>query len=165
MSVLLNGSLEGFFSRSCGVKQGNLLSLIIFCLAKDFLSCYIARLVEEGSITHISSPRGFSAFSHLILADYILFFAVIPDEILWSFWMPLLFIGTSLVHGLIIKKSHNYSREDFSSRRSEDLIQLSGFQRNKFLFVYLGVPLFKGAPKLLGCSHWHLKLKYALRIG
>ena len=67
MSVLLNGSLEGFLSRGYGVKQGKLLSLIIFCLAKDFLSCYIARLVEEGSITHISSPRGFSALSYLFL--------------------------------------------------------------------------------------------------
>ena len=67
MSVLLNSSPEGFFACSCGVRHGDSLSPIFFCLAEDFLCRYIVPLVKEGSITHISSPRG-------VFGSFLLFF-------------------------------------------------------------------------------------------
>ena len=102
MSIFLNGSLEGFFSCSRGVRQGDHLSPILF--GKNFLSCYTARLVEEGSIKCISSPRGLSALFYLFFADDALIFALEPSEILELFWMFLLFMMTSLVKELIIRR-------------------------------------------------------------
>ena len=62
MSILLNDSPEGFFSCNHSSKHGDPLSPFLLCLVEDILSRYISRLVEEGSITRISSPRGFFSF-------------------------------------------------------------------------------------------------------
>ncbi|PON39994.1 hypothetical protein PanWU01x14_300750 [Parasponia andersonii] len=44
ISVLLYGASYGYFSCSCGIKQCNPLSLLLFCLVEDFFSCYFAHL-------------------------------------------------------------------------------------------------------------------------
>ncbi|KAL6205681.1 hypothetical protein ACLB2K_022935 [Fragaria x ananassa] len=57
LSILFNGSPMGFFNCSRGVRQGDPLSPLLFCLAEEVLSKGIANLVSFGKLQTISSPR------------------------------------------------------------------------------------------------------------
>ncbi|KAK3229338.1 hypothetical protein Dsin_001219 [Dipteronia sinensis] len=74
ISVLINGSPHGYFPCSRGVRQGDPLSPLFFCLAEDFLSRYLTHLVDSGSMTSISSPIGMRALSHFLYVDDVILF-------------------------------------------------------------------------------------------
>ena len=103
-------------------------------------------MVEEGSITHISSPRGFSALSYLFLLMIFDFFVMVPGGTLGTFWMSLLFMGTSLINKLIIRRV-TLILEKFSDQGSKDLIQLLSFQRGKFPFCLFECSFIKRCTK------------------
>ena len=85
-SVLVNGSPEGFFSCSRGLRQGDPLSPLLFLLVMEVLSRMLSKVEEEGLI------QGFRAgsnavdglcISHLLYADdTILFCDADPDQLL-----------------------------------------------------------------------------------
>jgi hypothetical protein len=85
--VLVNRSLEGFFSSSRGLRQGDPLSPLLFLLVMEVLSRMLRKVEEEGLI------RGFRAgcnvadglcISHLLYADdNILFCDADPDQLLY----------------------------------------------------------------------------------
>ncbi|KAK3204284.1 hypothetical protein Dsin_018330 [Dipteronia sinensis] len=82
ISVLINGSLHGYFPCSRGVRQGDPFSHILFCLAEDFLSRYLTHLVDSGSMTSISSSIGMRAPSYFLYADdVIIFFRASPQNL------------------------------------------------------------------------------------
>ncbi|KAL6188099.1 hypothetical protein ACLB2K_039493 [Fragaria x ananassa] len=74
LSILINGATEGFFTCSRGVRQGDPLSSILFCLAEEVLSRGISKLVEEGHIDLLSAPLGITSPSHVLFADDIMVF-------------------------------------------------------------------------------------------
>ncbi|KAL6199993.1 hypothetical protein ACLB2K_029775 [Fragaria x ananassa] len=74
LSILINGATEGFFTCSHGVRQGDPLSPILFCLAEEVLSRGISKLVEEGHIDLLSAPLGITSPSHFLFADDIMVF-------------------------------------------------------------------------------------------
>jgi hypothetical protein len=86
-SVLVNGSPEGFFSSSRGLRQGDPLSPLLFLLMMEVLSRMLSKMEEEGLI------QGFRAgsnavdglcISHLLYADdTILFCDADPDQLLY----------------------------------------------------------------------------------
>uniref|UniRef100_A0A2N9IZD1 Reverse transcriptase domain-containing protein n=1 Tax=Fagus sylvatica TaxID=28930 RepID=A0A2N9IZD1_FAGSY len=86
-SVLVNGSPEGFFSCSRGLRQGDPLSPLLFLLVMEVLSRMLNKVEEEGLI------QGFRAgnnavdglcISHLLYADdTILFCDADPDKLLY----------------------------------------------------------------------------------
>ena len=70
--VLVNKRPSGFFSTSCGLRQGDPLSPYLFILAEEILSLKVEDLRLEGSILPISQVN--SSPCHLIYADDILVF-------------------------------------------------------------------------------------------
>ncbi|XP_028548227.1 uncharacterized protein LOC114578859 [Dendrobium catenatum] len=71
-SICLDGSMEGFFSSSTGLRQGCPLSPFLFCIVMDALSCLL---------DHNSDDNGFEGFkmenfqlTHLSYADDLLVF-------------------------------------------------------------------------------------------
>ncbi|XP_019465329.1 PREDICTED: uncharacterized protein LOC109363519 [Lupinus angustifolius] len=73
LSISVNGQAVGFFSCKRGVRQGDPLSPLLFCLAEDVLSRGITKLYEQGIISSISGPR-INTPTHVLYADDILIF-------------------------------------------------------------------------------------------
>lgn len=69
LSILINGSSHGFFSCSRGVRKGDPLSPILFCLAEEAIVRWLDFYIDFGKITvHKKLPR------HLLYADNIMIF-------------------------------------------------------------------------------------------
>ncbi|XP_026442653.1 uncharacterized protein LOC113342274 [Papaver somniferum] len=68
ISVLVNGSPEGFFSIDRGLRQGDPLSPLIFVLIEDVLSRNITKFFKEGKMTHMVNRKGIAP-THLFFAD------------------------------------------------------------------------------------------------
>lgn len=74
LSISLNGSLEGFFSCSCGVRQGDPLSPLLFSIGKDVLARMIDYQGGIRSVVHAEAKLGVRVPTNLLYADDILIF-------------------------------------------------------------------------------------------
>jgi len=63
-----------FFPCSRGVRQGDPLSHLLLCIAKEVLSKCISKLVNDKKILHMASSRGYLNPSHILYADDIFVF-------------------------------------------------------------------------------------------
>lgn len=69
LSILINGSPHGIFSCTRGVRQGDPLSPLLFCIAEEALVRWLDFLIDSGQISvHRKLP------CHLFYADDIMFF-------------------------------------------------------------------------------------------
>lgn len=72
LSISINGYATGFFNCKRGVRQGDPLSPLLFCLAEEILSRGISKLVESGQLQLMTGPRDFRMPSHVLYADDIM---------------------------------------------------------------------------------------------
>jgi len=64
LSVSINGAQKGYFDCKRGVRQGDPLSLLLFCIAEDVLSRGILKLVQKRKLN--SSKLQIKAVSPLM---------------------------------------------------------------------------------------------------
>lgn len=74
LSFLVNGHAIGFFACRRGVRQGDPLSPLLFCIAEDVLSRSISLLVSAGILNPMASSKSFITPTHVLYADDILIF-------------------------------------------------------------------------------------------
>lgn len=74
LSISINGKSEGYFSCSRGVRQGDPLSPLLFCLAEEVLSRGISQLVSAGKIQLIKGNISQAIPSHILYADDVMLF-------------------------------------------------------------------------------------------
>lgn len=74
MSVSVNGALHDYFKCSRGVRQGDPLSPLLFCVVEDVLSRHISKLVEERKLKLIQASRGVAFPLHCLYADDIMIY-------------------------------------------------------------------------------------------
>jgi hypothetical protein len=84
-SILVNGSPEGFFNSSRGIRQGDPLSPLLFVLVMEALSRMVNATIEQGLISGFSvGGRVFSdlVVSHSLFADDTLIFCeACPEQL------------------------------------------------------------------------------------
>ncbi|KAK2638786.1 hypothetical protein Ddye_026581 [Dipteronia dyeriana] len=147
LSVFINGSPEIYFHCSRGVRQGDTLSPFLLDIAEDFLSKLLSRMVDFSQLLPISSPRGFSAPTHLLYADDVLIFYRGTVRNLKNIMSAFEVYGN--ISGKLVNwgKSSIYFGSAVSPSQIGRLQSLVGMQIGRLPFSYLGVPLFRGKPK------------------
>ncbi|CAJ2645555.1 unnamed protein product [Trifolium pratense] len=146
LSIVINGRPSGYFTCRRGVRQGDPLSPILFCLAEEVLSRSITKLVEDGSLQLIPGTRGNFVPSHILYADDVMIFcrATLANiNILKG-----LFQRYGEASGQIINPSKStFYVGSISATRTNRIADMLGFSIGTLPFIYLGVPIFKGKPK------------------
>ena len=73
--VLINGESKGLINPTCGIKQGDPLSLYLFLFCAEGLSSLIKKAVTTNRLKGIQSCWGGVRISHLLFAnDSLLFY-------------------------------------------------------------------------------------------
>ncbi|KAK2368688.1 hypothetical protein QL285_081866 [Trifolium repens] len=146
LSISVNGRAEGYFNCSRGVRQGDPLSPLLFCLAEDVLSRGISILVNSGVLDQIKGTRHFKVPSHTFYADDLMVFC--KGKLSGLKELKKLFNNYALQSGQVIStaKSTIYSGS-ITHGRLNLIVDLLNFKVGALPFNYLGVPIFKGKPK------------------
>lgn len=69
LSILANGTPHGYFEFGRGVRQGDPLSPLLFCIVEDVQSRGILKLRTDGKLNYIATPRGVLPHSHVFYVD------------------------------------------------------------------------------------------------
>lgn len=103
LSILINGSPHDFFSCSRGVRQGDPLPQLLFCLAKDALSRGQIRLQLDGLTKPIFAPRGCISPCDFLYADDLFIFCSSDGVTLCSLYGSIDMVGTLVNSSIRIK--------------------------------------------------------------
>ncbi|XP_058734177.1 uncharacterized protein LOC131605902 [Vicia villosa] len=147
MSIGFNGSQLGYFNCSNGLRQGDPLSPLLFCIAEDVLSRGITNLVNNDKINNIKANRSHFVPSHTLFADDIMIFCRGDIKSLKAISELLLCYGSYSGQFCNNSKSLIYAGGMTLSRHS-CLADIIGFTIAVPPFIYLGVPIFVGRPKV-----------------
>lgn len=146
LSFSVNGKPVGFFSCRRGVRQGDPLSPLLFCLAEDVLSRGITHLVDTGALTPMTGPKGIAIPSHILYADDIMVFCKGTRSNLTNLMALFHSYGQASGQLLGLDKCKFYVSH-MTPPHIATLSSLLGFSQGHLPFTYLGVPLFVGKPK------------------
>ena len=157
ISILLNGSLKGYFSCSRGVRQGDPLSPHLFCLAEDYLNRRLMQLFGELSLVPMYATLRVRGPSHVLYADDVLIFCRATQANINK--LVSVFEEYGVISGQRVNwgKSNIYFGSSVPSSRAFLLSNLVGMKMASFPLHYLGVPLFQGAPKEGGYKVWPIR--------
>jgi len=160
-SISINGKLHDFLKCKKGVRQGDPLSPLLFCLAKDVLSRGISRLVEEGKLELIKGSIYLMLPSHVLYVDDIMVFC--KGKVAGLQALQNLFKNYALASGQVINvnKSTIFSGS-MSASRLNHIAEILGFKICTLHFIYLGAPIFKGKPKKIHFQPISDKIKLKL---
>lgn len=148
LSILVNGKAVGYFSCSRGVRQGDPLSPLLFCIAKEVLSRALFDSSARGRLTPMSYCCRMTFPTHILYADDIMIFCTglkINVRELLS-----IFHKYSKVSGQRINtvKSHFFTGNMLVNWKNM-IAALLGFSVGSVPFLYLGCPIFQGKPKVI----------------
>jgi hypothetical protein len=161
LSVSINGKSHGYFNCTRGVRQGDPLSPLLFCLAEDVLSRHISKLVAEGKIIPIKGTRQVHVPSHSFYADDLMIFCKGNMNGLRE--LKCLFNSYALESGQVINSSKStIFSGSITPRRLALMVQLLNFSIGSLPFNYLGVPIFKGKPRVCHLQPLADKIKLKL---
>ncbi|KAI0511714.1 hypothetical protein KFK09_012346 [Dendrobium nobile] len=142
-SVCINGSLEGFFKSSSGLRQGCPLSPLLFCIAMDGLSCCLQPNLFKGI-----SCNGMTV-NHLLYADDLLVFGKAEEDNVLILLNALnCFAKASNLCVNPTKSSILFAKDVNSSYIITDLL---GIHQSSSFLTYLGLLI---SPSRLKFSHF-----------
>ncbi|XP_026399079.1 uncharacterized protein LOC113294922 [Papaver somniferum] len=162
ISILLNGSPEGFFKINRGLRQGDPLSPLIFVLIEDVLSRNLTKLFIEKKTTPMLSEKGISP-THLFFADDIMIFCKGNMKSLHNLLALLGKYQTASGQTVCHQKSKVYYGGGTLSR-CRTIKDLLGMEVSTFPEKYLDVQIMRGAVKYHHVSNVVDKIKKQLSV-
>ncbi|XP_058775611.1 uncharacterized protein LOC131649884 [Vicia villosa] len=148
LSISFNRASKGFFNCKRGVRQGDPVSPLLFCLSQDVLSRSITKLITIGNLKLIKTSNNLVIPSHVMYADDILIFckaSISNVNSLTSLFTRYYKISDQFVNS---SKSSLFP-SCISNSKIQNILNKTGFSKGSLPFMYLGVPLFKGKPKTI----------------
>ena len=140
--VLINGTPEGFFNSSRGLRQGDPLSPYLFVIGMETFSRLIHRAVRGGFLSgcRIKGRRGDGALvSHLLFAnDTLVFCDTSQDQMAYLSWLLMWFEAIS---GLRINLDKSEILPMGRVENVEILALKLGCKVGSLPSTYLGLPL------------------------
>ncbi|XP_058761210.1 uncharacterized protein LOC131634556 [Vicia villosa] len=138
----------GFFNCKNGVRQGDPLSPLLFCLAEEVLSRGISSLVDNRKVKPIKASRNAFVPSHALYADDIMIFCKGDDRSIIALSNLFRRYAEASDQKVNFSKSTIYAGS-ISNRRLSYIAASLGFNTGQVPFYYLGAPIFRGRPKPL----------------
>ncbi|XP_026383956.1 uncharacterized protein LOC113279476 [Papaver somniferum] len=161
ISILMNGSPEGFFKINRGLRQGDPLSLI-FMLIEDVLSRNISKLFQNREMTYMVTRNGISP-THLFFVDDIMIFCKGNMHSVTNLVNLLERYRQASGQTVCRQKSKIYYGGGSLNRR-QSIADFFGMAITTFPDRYLGVKIMPGAVKYSHISNVVDKLKDQLTI-
>lgn len=142
----VNGSYQGFFKSKRSLKHGEPLFPYLFILVEDILSHMLHKVFGDGYIGKIFYPRGCpQVTTHLLYADDFLVFTNRKRKTLKKLLNIIEIYESWLCQDINKAKLALYFSNQISPLRRRGLLQLIGFSKEHFPFMYLGAPIISGA--------------------
>ena len=146
-SILFNGEALDPIYPAKGIRQGDPLSPYLFILCMDFLGQLIEEKCNKKLWQPVKASQSGPAFSHLLFADDLVFFAK-ADHVNCFAITDVLDTLCSMTGQLVSEsKSRVYFSPNMDRDTMESLCDILGFSSTPFLGKYLGIPM-----KQLGTS-------------
>ncbi|XP_057808799.1 uncharacterized protein LOC131023270 [Salvia miltiorrhiza] len=147
ISILYNGQLSSYFACSCGVRQGDPLSPILFGIAEDVLSHLFLNCVQSRHLVPMDFSRSMHFPTHFLYADDILLFCKASIKNARKIKEILDLYGE--LSGQICSpvKSRIFFADRVSPALKNDILRSLGFSMGGLPVTYLCVLLFVGRIK------------------
>lgn len=136
-SVMVNGTPEGYFRSSRGLRQGDPLSPLLFVIVMEAFSRMLEKAVEEGLIRGFTV--GHAQISHLLFADDTLILCDANDEQLRN--LRRLLLCFEAVSGLRINLGKSEAIPVGEVANVDELADILGCRVAHMPISYLGLPL------------------------
>lgn len=148
-SMMINGTPHGFFQGSVGLRQGDPLSPLLFCMVMESLSRGINRCVADGSIL-CPLRKGDTTISHLLFADDLMIFG--SADLASTIALNKLLDDFCAFSGLSINLNKSQIIFSGSTRERTGICHILGMPQATLPILYLGLPLFSSRLKSSDCS-------------
>ncbi|WRX16205.1 Reverse transcriptase domain - like 10 [Theobroma cacao] len=146
-SLLINGSLVGYFKSDRGLRQGDSISPLLFILAAEYLSRGINHLFSRyNSLQYLSGCS--MPVSHLAFADDIVIFTNGCSSALQKIMVFLQEYEQVSGQKVNHQKSCFITSDGCPLSRRQIITRTTGFQHKTLPVIYLGAPLHKGPKKV-----------------
>nr|XP_027067822.1 uncharacterized protein LOC113693489 [Coffea arabica] len=146
-SIIINGSAQGFFKSSRGLRQGDPLSPVLFVIGSELLSRGLNELASRRNYIGFRVPTGCQAITHLAFADDILVFTNGSAMALQQVKRVIEKYQQSSGQLVNPQKSGYLVHPSISPSRKRVIERLTHFSRQDFPIRYLGFPLYSGRGK------------------
>jgi hypothetical protein len=138
----------GIFSCVRGVRQGDPLSPLLFCIAEEVLSRAISLAATLGRISPMNYCRGLSIPTHILYADVIMIFCKATKVNIRRILEIFNTYGEASGQ-LVNQNKSKYYAGAVSPTRLNVITTMLGFSMGSVPFMYLGCSIFEGKPKAI----------------
>lgn len=141
--VIVNGSLEGYFDISRGLRQGDPISPFLFIIMAEALGRTIQIAQDLGKISGVKITSNLPSVTHQQFADNTLLFGESSLQEARNFNLILEWYSRASEQ-VVNKEKSNLYFFNTNSNRERAITNMLGFNRGSLSRKYLGLPLEKG---------------------